>query len=130
MMSSLLESSSEILQVSENDASEIMENIIHGPLECSTNFFESKRHDTIRKSTPWGGKCVFILIYWMDLDLIVAGEPIHEGQGLMDGTVINNLVDERHWEVVFVTSMIEITKFGAYMNNALLFFVRNGIGDP
>ena len=66
----------------------------------------------------------------MNLDLIVAREPVHEGQGLMVGTVINNLVDERCWEVVFGTSMIEIMKFGADVNSALFFVNGDGVGDP
>jgi hypothetical protein len=130
MLSSFLGSSSEVIQVSEDDASEIMENISHGPLECHTCILESKRHDTIRKSTPWGSKCGFILICWMDLDLIVARETIHEGQGLMACTVIDNLVDERGWEVVFGTSMIEIMKVSADANSALFFVNRDGVGDP
>jgi hypothetical protein len=68
MLSSFLRSSSEVIQVSEDDASKIVENISHGPLEHSTCIFESKRHGAIKKSTPWGGKCGFILIRWMDLD--------------------------------------------------------------
>jgi hypothetical protein len=125
-----LGSSSEVIQVSEDDASEIMENISHGSLECRTDVLESKRHDTICKSTPWGGKCGFILICWVDLYLIVARESIHEGQGLMAGTVIDNLVDERCREVVFGTSMIEIVKVSADVNGALFFVNRDGVGDP
>jgi hypothetical protein len=72
MLSSLFGSSSEVVQISKNDARKIMKNIVHGPLERSTCVLESKRHDTIRQGTPRGNKCGFILIYWMDLDLIVA----------------------------------------------------------
>jgi hypothetical protein len=66
----------------------------------------------------------------MDLDLIVSGEPIHEGQGLMASTIIDNLVDERGWEVVFGTSMVEIMKVSADANSALFFVNRDGVGDP
>jgi hypothetical protein len=79
MLSLFLGVSDEVVQVSDNDVSEIMENVSHSPLECSTYVLESKRHDTIRKSDPWGGKCSLVLICWMDLDLIVARETIHEG---------------------------------------------------
>jgi hypothetical protein len=130
MLSSFLGPSGEVIQVSEDDASKIMENVIHGPLECCTCVFYSERHETIRKSTPWGSECGIILIYWMNLNLILAREIIHEGQGLMVGTVIDNLVDERHWEVVFGTSVIEIMKVGTETNSALFFFDREGVGDP
>jgi hypothetical protein len=46
----------------------------------------------------------------MDLDLIVVGEPIHEGQSLIASKVIDNLVDERGWKFIFGTNMVEITK--------------------
>jgi hypothetical protein len=45
-------------------------------------------------------------------------------------TVIDNLVDERCWEVVFGTSMIEIMKVSADVNSALFFVNRDGVGDP
>jgi hypothetical protein len=130
MLSSFLGSSSEVVQVSEDDVREIMENISHGPLECSTCVLESKGHDTIGKSTPWGGKCSFILICWVNLDLIVARETIHEGQSLVACTVIDNLVDERGREVVFGTSMIEIMKVSTNTNSALFFVNEDGVGDP
>jgi hypothetical protein len=130
MMNLFLRSSSEVIQVSEDDASKIMENISHGLLECRTCVFYSKMHDTIRKSTSWGSKSSFILICWMDLDFIVVGEPIHEGQGLVVIRIIDNLVDERGWEVVFGTSMFEIAKVGVDENSALLFVNRDGVGDP
>jgi hypothetical protein len=66
----------------------------------------------------------------MGLDLIIAREPIHEGQGLMASIVFNNLVDERCGEVVFETSMIEIAKVNADANNALFFVNGDGVVDP
>jgi hypothetical protein len=109
---------------------EIMENISHGFLECSTCVLESKRHDTVGKSTPWGGKCSFILICWVDLDLIVSREAIHEGQSLVACKIIDNLVDERSGEVFFGKSMVEIVKFDADVNGALFFVNWDGFGDP
>jgi hypothetical protein len=107
-----------------------MENIGHGPLECSTYILESKRHDAISKGTPSGSKSSFILIYWMNLDLIVAREHIHKGQSLVADTILNNLVDERGWKVVFGTSMVEITKVGVDTNSSLFFVNGDGVGDP
>jgi hypothetical protein len=87
-------------------------------------------HDAIGKGTPQGGKSGFILTYYMNLDFIVAKEPIHKGQCLMAGTVINNLVDERGWKVVFGKSMVEIAKVCAEVNSALFFVNGDGVGDP
>jgi hypothetical protein len=130
MLSLFLGSSSEFIQVSEDDVRKIVENISHVSLEHSTYVLESKRHDKVSKCTPWGGRCNFILIYWMDLDLIVAKEPIHEVQVLMACIVIDNLVNERVWEVVFGTTMIAIMKFSADVNSALFFVNGDRVGDP
>jgi hypothetical protein len=130
MLNVFLRSSGEVIQVGEDDVRKIMKNISHSPLECHTCVLESKRHDTIGKSTPRGSECGFVLVCWMNLNLIIAREPIHEGQGLVAGTIIDNLVDERDWEVVFGTGMIEITKVSADVNSALFFVDRDGVGDP
>ena len=62
--------------------------------------------------------------------MIVAGEPIHEGKCLVVGTIIDYLVNERGWEVIFGTSMVEIVKVCANTNSALFFVNRDRVGDP
>jgi hypothetical protein len=124
MLSSLFGSSSEVVQIRSDDVSKIMENIGHGPLKRSTCVLESQRHDVIRKGTPKGSNRSFILICWVDLNLIVVREPIHKGQCLVVDTMIDNLVDERCWKVVFGTSMVKITKVCADVNSAI--FIFNG----
>jgi hypothetical protein len=84
----------------------------------------------IRKSTPWGGRCGFILICGVNLDLIVAREAVHEGQGLMAGAVIDNLVNERRRKVVFGKSVIEVSKVHTNVDSTLVFVNRDGVGDP
>jgi hypothetical protein len=48
----------------------------------------------------------------------------------MVGTIIDDLVDERGWEVVFGTSMVEIVKVCADVNSSLFFVNGDGVGDP
>jgi hypothetical protein len=48
----------------------------------------------------------------------------------MADTVIDNLIDERRWKVVFGTCIIEITKFGANMDSALFFVDGYRFGNP
>jgi hypothetical protein len=45
-------------------------------------------------------------------------------------TIIDNLVDERGWKVVFGTSMVEIMKVSADANSALFFVNGDGVGNP
>ena len=66
----------------------------------------------------------------MDLDFIIAEEPIHEGQGLVAGTIIDNLVHERGLEFVFGTIMVEIAKVGVDTNSALFFVNGYRVGNP
>jgi hypothetical protein len=49
MLSSLLGSRSEVVQISEDDVRKIMETISHVLLKISTYNIETKRYDTIRK---------------------------------------------------------------------------------
>ena len=48
----------------------------------------------------------------------------------MAGAVVDNLIDERCWEVVFWTCVIEITKVGANANGALFFVDGYRVGNP
>ena len=48
----------------------------------------------------------------------------------MVNIVIDNLVDERCWEIVFGTSMINIAKVGADANSALFFVNGDRVGNP
>jgi hypothetical protein len=130
MLGYLFGSSSEVIHISKDYERKILENIGHGPLKHNTYVLKSKRHDTISNGTPRGIKSSFILICRMYLDLIVAGEPIRKGQFLMAETVIDNLVDEMGWKVVFGTSMVEILKVSADTNSAMFLVNGHEVGDP
>jgi hypothetical protein len=84
----------------------------------------------ICKSTPRGGECGFVLIGWVDLDLIITRETVYEGQSLVACTVVDNLIDERLWKVVFGTCMIEIAKVCADTNSTLFFVNGYRVGNP
>ena len=48
-----------------------MESKRHGLLEGSSSIFETKRHLTIGKCTPWTNECSFVLVFEFDLYLII-----------------------------------------------------------
>jgi hypothetical protein len=79
MLSVFLGSSGEFVQVCKDDMSHIMKNVCHGTLKSGSSVLEAKRHDMICKGNPRGSECVFLLIDWVDLNLVVARETIHEG---------------------------------------------------
>jgi hypothetical protein len=60
--------------------------------------------------TPRGNECGFILIGWVDLNLVIARESVHKGESLVAGAVIDNLIDERRWEVVFGHALLRSRK--------------------
>jgi hypothetical protein len=64
------------------------------------------------------------------MNLVIARESIHKGESFVVGAVIDNLIDERHWEVVLGTCVIEIMKFDANANRSLFFVDGNGVGNP
>jgi hypothetical protein len=70
------------------------------------------------------------LIGWVELNLVVARETGHEGQSLMAGTIIDNMIDKGCWKVVFGTRLNEIVKVCTDADNALFFVHRDGVGDP
>ena len=70
------------------------------------------------------------MVFFLDLDLVVAEKSIHEGEGLMSGTCVDDLVDEWCGEVVFGTYPIKIMEFYANMNGTLFFIHGNRIRNP
>ena len=75
-------------------------------------------------------QCSFILIGGVNLNLIITRESIHKGESLVASTVVNNLIDERHWKVVFGTCLIEIAKVCANADSSLFFVNRYRVGNP
>jgi hypothetical protein len=106
-----------------------MKNVCHGLLESDTSVLEAKRHDTICKSTLGGSECGFVLVSWVNLNLVVARESIHERQILVVGTIIDNFVDKGCGKVVFGTCMIEVTKVHTDTDSALFFDNRDEVRD-
>jgi hypothetical protein len=66
----------------------------------------------------------------VDLNLVIARESVYKGESLMADAVIDNLIDERRWKVVFGTCMIQIAKVCANMDSALFFVNGYRVGNP
>ena len=66
----------------------------------------------------------------VNLDLVVTRETIHEGQIHMTCAIIDYLVNEGCWKVVFGTGVIEIAKVHTDVNSALCFVDKDEVGDP
>jgi hypothetical protein len=46
------------------------------------------------------------------------------------GAIVDNLIDERRWEVIFGTCIVEIAKVGTDMNRALFFVDGYRVRNP
>jgi hypothetical protein len=100
---------------------EVMKHKIHGPLESGSSVLETKRHFSIDECTPRTNECRFVLVLGFDLDLVIAQETIHERKGFTTSALINDLVDEWSWIIVFWTRLVQIMEIGTDTNCALFF---------
>ena len=98
---------------------DIMESIRHSTLKSCASVLETKREFPIGKSTPRKNKSGFMSVLRSDVNLIIAGETIHEREDFTSDAIIDNLIDERGRKVVFWTSFIDIPIINAYRNGDL-----------
>ena len=109
---------------------EVTEAVCHGALEGGSSVSHAKGHDLICECAPWGCECHFIMVLFLDLDLVISRKTIHEVKGLMSGACIDDLIDDRYGEVVFGTCPIEVTEVCANMNGTLFLIHGNRIRNP
>jgi hypothetical protein len=100
---------------------EVMERKRHGPLKISSSIFQTKKHISIRKFTPWTNESGFVLIFGFDLYLIVSRKTIHERKGLTTCTFIDYLVNKWHGEIILWIGFVHIMEVHTYANRTLLF---------
>ena len=62
--------------------------------------------------------------------MVIARESVHEGESLVAGAVVDNLINERRWKVVFGTCVIEIVKVYENADSALFFVDGYRVGNP
>jgi hypothetical protein len=66
----------------------------------------------------------------VDLNLVIAIESIHKGKSFVAGAIIDNLIDERRWKVVFGTCIIKIANVYENVDSALFFVDGYRVGNP
>ena len=77
-----------------------------------------------------GSERGFVSVSVADLNLIVPRESIHEGEGLMTHTSIDDLVNEWGRVIVLGTCFVQIAKISANAYGALFFHDWNRVGNP
>ena len=111
---------SEIVKISFHELSNIMESVTHHPLESRSNIFKGKGHFLIGEGAPRANKSGLMLIFWLDLDLIVAEESIHKGEDFISRTIIQDLINERRRIIVLGIGLVQISKISTDTNLAIL----------
>ena len=96
----------EVVKTHQHEVSEIVEAVCHGMLEGGSSIFEAKGHESVCECAPWGCECRLIMVFFPDLDLVISRKTVHEGKGFMFGACIDDLINERCWEVFFGTCPI------------------------
>ena len=119
-----------VVETNQHNANEVEEAMCHGVLEGGSNIFQAKGHDSIHECAPRGCECCLITVLFLDLYLVISRKSVHEGKGLMSSACINDLIDERCWEVIFGTCPIEIMEVCANTDGTLFFIHGNRIRNP
>lgn len=107
---------------------DVVEGIIHFPLKSFTGVLQTKSEFPIWECAPGTNKGSFLLVFWVDIDLIIDGKAIHRWKDLTSSTFINYLVNKGSGIVVFWTSMINIPIINTY--SSLFLHDRNNIVNP
>jgi hypothetical protein len=107
----------------------IMKRIRHSTLKRCTYVLKTEGKFPIGKSTPRTNKSTFMLVL-SDVNLIIAGESIHERKYFTAGTVIDDLVDERGWKVVLWTGFVNILIINENTYTTTFLINRYRVGNP
>ena len=100
------------------------------PVGSFSYIFKAKWHNLICEHAPWGGERGLVLVNVSYLDLIIPIETIHEGEGLVSYTSIDDLVNEWGRVIVLWTCFFQIAKIDTDANGDLFFHDRNRVGNP
>ena len=68
-----------------------------------------------------------MLVLRFNMDLIILGKAVHEGEHLATRTLIQNLIYKWCGEFILRTGTIQITEISAYADRSLLLIHQNGV---
>ena len=122
--------SDEVIQVDQYDIDKVVEVECHGLLKSGSIIFKAKRHDSICKCAPGGCESSLVSVFFLDLNLVISGETVHEQKDLMSSVGVNDLVNEWSREVVFGTCQIQVMKISTNMDGTLFFIHGRRIRNP
>lgn len=98
-----------VIKIKFNDVFDIVKCVGCGPLESSTNIFQTKGQFTIGKCSPREEKSSLMLVFKFDLNLVIAGITINKLIDRIVSTCAKNLVDKRCSIIIFLEGQIQFT---------------------
>ena len=99
-----------------NLADDLMENLIHGPLVCSSGILQPKGHDNPLEQTnmPRASECSLMDILLSHKYLIISSIPIHKSYHLMSRSCIYQHIGNWHGVTIHRRSFVEIPEINAH----------------
>jgi hypothetical protein len=108
----------------------IVKRIRHSTLKRSTCVLKTKGKFSIGESTPRTNKRSFMLVLRSDINLIIAGESIHERKDFNVDTVIDDLVNKRGRKVILWTGFVNIQIMNTNTYTTTFLINRYRVGNP
>ena len=130
MVGPLFGVSSEIIQISFHNPSDVMECVRHSPLKSGSNIFKAERHFPIGEGAPRADEGGLVLIFRLDLDLIIPRESIHKGEDFISSVIIQDLINEWYGIIVFRTCLIQSSKINTNSYFSFLLVYCNRVRNP
>ena len=95
-----------IIQIWLDKIIDVVEGKVHYLLKGCSEIFQTEWHFLVHEGTPRTNKSRFMLVFWLDLDLIISEKSIHKRKYFATRTRINDLIYKGSGVVVLGTHFI------------------------
>ena len=108
----------------------VMEDSGHSSLVGNTNILEPKWHHFPIEGPPCTSEGYFLLIFRCNLDLVLAGETIHDRVHFIACSHIHYHVYVWKWKIILRAYLIKIFEVNTYTNGFIMFWNKYNVGNP
>src|SRR3954468_19466409 len=97
---------------------------------CGSSILQTKRHSDVAISPERGYECSFYLIFYSQLDLVIAGCGIQKLQKLTADRRINYLIDTGQSKRIFWACLVQASVIDTHAPRLVLFHDEDWICQP
>ena len=108
----------------------LLEHPVYQPLIGSSCILEPEHHHTITIGSLRCDERGLFLVVWVHIDLVLAGEGIHETEEFMAGCGVYDEVYPRQRETVLWTCFVDVSEVDTESPLAICFFDEYDVGQP